>query len=279
MTSYRPLTDMMIMARPKVPFHGAFPSGSLVRMRDLLGVCITTPLLHVCAGRVRDYPFAGFGPNDRTLDLDQDLKPDYHTDAREIGALPGDLFPVGVVDGRALPVDHCHVRRVEKGNEPPVSDLWPAVLVDRPYTEEDAANYLGGKGADYFPDIHDLLRRCLTLVSPGGRVGVLDYVFPRPPRTGVRLVATTGMLQGYGNSIRGYYVYERLVAKDAPSEDGLPADAGAATDERPRSARTKGRRKGAKEPGPAAPAAEAPAPAPAPVPASVPAADAAMDII
>src|SRR5688572_3426160 len=77
--SYRPITDIWILARPKVKYYGAYPSGFLERARALLGVIPTDPVLHVCGGRAKDYPAKprGFGPNDRTLDLDAGLEPDY----------------------------------------------------------------------------------------------------------------------------------------------------------------------------------------------------------
>jgi hypothetical protein len=173
--SYRPITDVWILARPKVAYHGAFPSGFLSRARELLGVSIFDPVLHVCAGRVRDYPFRGFGPNDRTLDLDPLMAPDFCRDARE-------ALPVMVPDG------------------------WPALLVDRPYTREDASRYT--PGPDVLPEPNALLRNCLASVRPGGRVGFLDYYLPRPPKD-ARFVACVGVVVGYGNRMRCYSVFER----------------------------------------------------------------------
>lgn len=36
--SYRPITDFWILARPKVKYYGAYPSGFLERARALVGV-------------------------------------------------------------------------------------------------------------------------------------------------------------------------------------------------------------------------------------------------
>ena len=87
MPNYRPITDFWILARAKLKhgrrFYGAYPGGFLERARALLGVTINDPVLHVCAGRVRDYPYPrGIGPNDKTLDLDAAVEPDFVQDAR-----------------------------------------------------------------------------------------------------------------------------------------------------------------------------------------------------
>ena len=110
--TYRPITDMWILARPKVKYYGAYPSGFLERARALLGVTMDDTVLHVCAGRVRDYPFRGFGRKDRTLDLDSEVKPDYLRDCR---------YSLATYSGG-----------------------WPAILADPPYSEQDAMHYVSG---------------------------------------------------------------------------------------------------------------------------------------
>lgn len=202
MNSYRPITDVWLLGRPKVPYYGAYPSGFLERARALLGVGYLDPVLHVCGGRVRDYPFRGFGPNDRTVDLDPELKPDYLADVRRLGVDPGDLFPcpsdslwrLGQAPFPASAAGHPHL-------------FWPAVLADPPYSAEDAKHYRCAANA--FPARADLLRRCLSIVRPGGRVGFLDVIAPRPPKVGVRFVAAIPVLLGFGNQVRIYSVYER----------------------------------------------------------------------
>lgn len=192
--SYRPITDTWILARPKVKgWYGAFPSGFLGRARALLGVGIDDPVLHVCAGKVRDYPFDGFGPNDKTLDLDPEAKPDFLMDAREIR--PG--YP-------PAPCREC------SGNQS-CGEFWPAVLIDRPYTEEDAKHY-SPLVHDKLPNLNDLLKRCLSIVPPGGKVGVLDYFLPRPPKT-AKFTALVSVYVGFGNRARAYAVFEREVPK------------------------------------------------------------------
>lgn len=203
--SYHPIHDMWIMARPKVKYHGAYPSGFLSRARALLGVGHLDPVLHVCAGKVRDYPFAGFGPRDKTLDLDPALKPDFLMDARGIGM----KVHVETKKEEAYPSAH--------GVFVTSNGRWPAVLADRPYTSEDAAKY--APGADKLPDPHDLLRRCLEIVLPGGKVGFLDYVVPRPPKTGVTFTACVALFCGFGNRIRAFSVFEKRPPQTAAEKE------------------------------------------------------------
>lgn len=177
--SYRPICDTWILARSKTPYYGAFPAGFLGRARDLLGVGIEDSILHVCGGRVRDYPYKGLGKNDFTLDLDPDLQPDFLQDARdELPTCP--LVPSG---------------------------KWPAILIDRPYTEIDAAHY--EPGPDKLPDLNDLVKRSLQAVEIGGKVGSLDYMWPHPGKLG-REVATVGVGTGRNGRARWYIVFERL---------------------------------------------------------------------
>jgi hypothetical protein len=178
--SYRPICDTWILARAKVNYYGAYPAGFLHRARALLGVSDTDAVLHVCGGKVKDYPYRGFGPNDRTLDLDPACEPDYLQDAR-------DTLP-------AHPIDQHKMH-------------WDAVLIDRPYTEEDAAHYV--PGADSLPDLNDLLKRSLQIVPVGSKVGVLDYLWPHPGKYG-KEVAVVGVGTGRNNRARWFTVFERI---------------------------------------------------------------------
>jgi hypothetical protein len=186
--SYRPITDVWILARPKVKYYGAYPNGFLERAKALLGVTMRDAVLHVCGGHAKSYPNKRvIGPQDYTLDLDPDTKPDFLQDARD----PLPAFTA------------C--------------DKWPAILIDRPYTPEDAKFYY--PGPDKWPQVNALLRNALAAVRPGGKVGVLDYSLPQPPREGVRFVACVGVIVGYNNRMRVFSVFER--------EHGLPRAADA----------------------------------------------------
>ncbi len=175
--SYRPITDVWILARPKVKYYGAYPNGFLERARALLGVTPFDSVLHVCGGMARHYPAKprGFGPNDQTLDLDPALTPEYLQAATD-----------------AMP-------RQDGG--------WSALIADPPYTEADAEHYAPGAGA--FPSANKILRNMLDVVRVGGRVGMLHYVLPQPPRDGVRFVACVGVIVGFNNRMRCFSVFEK----------------------------------------------------------------------
>lgn len=181
MSNYRPICDVWILARPKVKYYGAYPSGFLSRARELLGVSISEPVLHVCGGHARKYPFRGFGPHDKTLDLRRDIEADFKQDARE-----------------PLPAFEPHF---EKHLNVP----WPAIIADPPYTLDDANEY---GMVSVFPDPARLLKNCIEAVRVGGRVGFLHYIWPRPPKN-ARSVACVGVVVGFGNRMRCYSVFER----------------------------------------------------------------------
>jgi len=220
--SYRPITDVWILGRPKAHYYGAYPSGFLERARALLGVTIHDPVLHVCGGKIREYQSGpmkckGLGPNDCTVDLDPALEPDFLLDVRRIGVSPGDVFPFWAPDydadfrlGGNITTDTFNV---VAGGEAPFGNTlarcpWHASLIDRPYTAEDAAHY--ATDADVLPNLNDLLRRTLSVTRVGGRVGVLDYVLPRPPREGVKFIALVAVSTGYDQRARWFSVFERL---------------------------------------------------------------------
>ena len=184
--SYRPICDVWILARSKVPYYGAYPAGFLHRARALLGVGPEDAVLHVCGGMVRKYPYRGFGVNDNTLDLDPACEPDYLQDAR-------DELPLRKGDGH----DGTYTELLP----------WDAVLIDRPYTEADAAHY--APGADKLPDLNDLLKRSLAVVPVGHRVGIIDYLWPHAGKYGQE-VAVVAVGTGRNNRARWFTVFERL---------------------------------------------------------------------
>jgi hypothetical protein len=178
---FRPITDVWILARSKVKYFGAYPAGFLSRARDLLGVGMEDQVLHVCAGKVRDYPYRGVGPNDVTMDLDESLKPDIVGDAA-----------VGLDYRRAI---HEH---------PQIQ----AVLADPPYTVEFAAHYQ--PGAEKFPSASKIVHHAILDVLPvGGRVGVLSLEWPRYPKKNARQIAVVAVYVGNGNLGRTFAVFER----------------------------------------------------------------------
>ncbi|MEA4884294.1 MAG: hypothetical protein VB144_11705 [Clostridia bacterium] len=108
---------------------------------------------------------------DYTVDLNPAMEPSLVADARDTG-LPAESFE--------------------------------AVLIDPPYTPEDATQY----GYEY-PEPKDLLREAWRLIKPGGRVGILHYIVPRPPAKDARLLALVSVVVGFGNRVRVFTVFEK----------------------------------------------------------------------
>lgn len=186
--TYRPITDVMILARPKHKYYGAYPAGFVERGRLMLGAQIDDTILHVCSGRVRDYPFAGVGPNDVTVDIDPKTKPDYVMDVRE-----------------CLPRNNSYHGR------------WRAMMVDTPYSEAEAANYTCGSAS--YPQPGPLLKLCLENVRPGGRVGFLHWQWPSPPKMVdgcvIKEVFVALVTTGRGSRARHYVVFEKVAPRAA----------------------------------------------------------------
>lgn len=213
--SYRPITDTWIMARAKLKhgekYYGAYLGGFPERARALLGVTLADPVLHVCSGKAQHYPYArGFGPNDKTLDLDPTNKPDFVHDARQ--PLPLRKAGFRTIRNAKAKVDceDCYApsgRVCVKHSTEDYMEPWPAILADPPYTEEDAAFYK--PGSESFPKPNLLLKNCIDAVRVGGRVGMIGYIWPSPPKNALS-VAAIGVLCGFNNRIRIYAVYERI---------------------------------------------------------------------
>ena len=180
--SYRPICDVWILARPKVKFYGAYPNGFLERALPMVGASEHDRVLHLCGGRAKSYPNERLVRNAVTVDCDPDTKPDILADLSWDGL-------------------HWIDEHGPRGQ-------WPAVLIDPPYTVDDHAKYACGDRVA-MPKANHLLRLGLQLVKPGGRVGVLHYVWPQPPREGARSVACIGVVCGFNNRMRCFSVFER----------------------------------------------------------------------
>lgn len=130
---------------------------------------------------VRKYPYRGLGPNDKTLDLDPLCEPDFHQDANK-------PFPL--------------YYDIDEG----MNGFWGAVLIDRPYTPEDADHYAPGQ--DLLPPVNLLLRHAIAVLPVGGKVGILDYLWPQPPKNAIE-VAVVGVGVGRNSRARWFTVFER----------------------------------------------------------------------
>lgn len=173
---YRPICDFWLLARARLKSgdkrYGSYLGGFPERARALLGATIEDPVLHVCGGMAREYPYAaGFGPNDKTLDMDATCDPDFLRDARD--PLPGG---------------------------------FKAMLCDPPYSVDDSRMY--SPGADAYPLPNKLVANMLAALQPGERCGIIHYILPSPPK-GSRFVAAVGIVPGFNNRVRIYSVFER----------------------------------------------------------------------
>lgn len=190
-TKSHPIHDIWILARAKLrdgkKYYGAYPAGFPERARIVLGVGLQTPLLHVCGGMARYYAYPnGFGPFDKTLDLDPATEPDFLQDARA----PWPLFDCGPGVG---------------------VDDWRAVLIDPPYSDQDADKYRVGRAV--LPTPTELLHRAVEATRPGARIGILLYHWARPV-VGLRQIGIYTVLTGCGNKARCFTVFERILVEE-----------------------------------------------------------------
>lgn len=170
--SFRPVTDVWILARPKVAYYGAYPCGFLSRARTLLGAKITDPLLHVCSGKAESYKGApGKGEHDLFLDITPELNPTYIHDAT-VSPYPGGPYNF--------------------------------ILADPPYSSEDALKYTHKE----YPPPTKILEACRDSLVSGGRVGILHYLWCRPPK-GLKSLAVVCVLVGFNNRGRLFSVFEK----------------------------------------------------------------------
>lgn len=178
--SYRPICDVWFLTRAKLKggkkYYGAYLGGFPERARALLGAGPLSSVLHVCGGMARFYPYpAGFGPNDKTMDMDPNTKPDYLADARK-------PFPVGA---------QRHI------------------LIDPPYSEDEAEHYWPGRAG--YPKPNLLVKNGMDALEIGGRVGIIHYQLPRCPPN-AKFIAAVGVLCGFNNRIRVFSVFEKRAA-------------------------------------------------------------------
>lgn len=115
-----------------------------------------------------------YGPNDKTLDIDPALQPDFCQDIKK-GIPPGD---------------------------------WKAILIDPPYTLDDAKHYSQFNG--FLPEPNELVRNAINSVEIGRCVGLLHYIVPACPKN-AKEVALIGVCMGHNNRIRCFSVFRRIL--------------------------------------------------------------------
>lgn len=176
--TYRPITDTWILGRCKHGYHGGFAVGFLERARELLPVTSDEGIWHFCSGRVQDYkgkvggiPLKGFSKNDLTFDVNANVKPDFVVDLRHLDEWAVDSTRVSF-----------YYYFDKSGTKLKFVARPRAILIDRPYDEENHNEYVKRYGCPpgTLPNPNELVRQALRIVQPGGRVAMLDFVHPRP---------------------------------------------------------------------------------------------------
>lgn len=183
--NYRPITDFWFLARAKLKggkkYYGSYLGGFPERARVLIGASLEEPMLHVCGGMAKHYPYAGgFGPLDETLDLDPDCDPDMLMDASI--AIPSQ--PRGALHGQS----------------------WAGILIDPPYSPEEAIHYQ--PGPDKYPKPNKVLELALDALPIGRKAGLIHYLLPRCPNQ-AKFTACVGICCGFNNRIRVFSVFEK----------------------------------------------------------------------
>jgi SAM-dependent methyltransferase len=205
--SYRPITDTWILARPKVPYYGAYPCGFLERARRFMPCLRTTPVLHACGGTATLYrdpagpAWKKLCPNDVTCDLAKVITLKDGTKVR-----PNLVWNVRT-NGLPSPYqfEQACVRDLVNGSDPEHYG-WRGIIADPPYTPDDATHY--EPGVEELPDPRQLVRDAMEVLAPGGRFGLLHYVWPKPP-SGMKCIAKCSVIVGFNNRERVYSVYEK----------------------------------------------------------------------
>lgn len=180
------MTDTWILARAKLKpkpdgsknsYYGAYLGGFPERARRLVGCSTQEPLLHVCGGMARLYPYAGgFCTKDQTLDLDPATAPDFCQDAMQ-------PFPILSTED------------------------WGGILIDPPYSLDDADKYTVGRAK--YPNPNTLVKNGIAALPIGRKVGIIHYLIPMCPKN-AKFVAIVGVFCGFNNRIRAFSVYERI---------------------------------------------------------------------
>lgn len=207
--SYRPICDLWALARARLKggrrYLGAYLGGFPERARVLIGCSINDPVLHVCGGMAKYYPYArGFGPNDRTLDIDPATEPDYLQDAR-------DAWPPYFTQTVSIPslIDHDDIQDGIRLQEIEVDESWAGIIIDPPYSETDADKY--NCGSKVYPKPNELIKRAMEVLPVGGKVGLIHYILPACPKN-AKFIACVGIICGFNNRIRVFSVFEKLEA-------------------------------------------------------------------
>jgi len=193
------MNDAWILARSKVKYYGAYPSGFLKRARrQLVGGDPEKIIWHIPGGMVREYNgtkggilLEGFGQDDKIIDLNPECDPDFEIDVRFLR----EHFIIPDYAKNIIEFKKDQFGRPD------------GIIIDRPYTLKDADHY--PPGADKFPQLSKLIKDCLEIVKPGCFVGAIDYEWPQLGKN-YREVFLHPVLTGRGNKIRLFSGWEKL---------------------------------------------------------------------
>lgn len=220
---YRPLRsgevrDTMILGRCKHGYHGGYPAGFLERARLLLvGGDQDASIWHIPGGKAKEYNgirggvhLTGYGKNDFTIDLDPNVKPDLCLDVRQLSShfIPqenGTLLFVPILQYAESELFEFYNTKPQHPNVR-VFIRPKAIIIDRPYDEENADQYAPGRIA--LPNLNKLLIDCLDIVNQGSLVGVLDYKWPNPsPSIQFEEVSVYSVSTGRGSTARWFTIW------------------------------------------------------------------------
>ncbi len=95
-----------------------------------------------------------------------------------------------LADGRALPL---------------ADGAWPGgILIDPPYSAHYARELYGVE----YPRPSQLLREAARVIAPGGRIGIVHYITPKPT-PGLTFVKAFGLSTGFDMPMRAISIYAR----------------------------------------------------------------------
>ncbi|AXX17434.1 hypothetical protein [Leptospira borgpetersenii] len=183
------------------------------RIRPLLvGGDPEATILHIPGGQAAEYngvkggiTLTGFGMNDLTVDLDSECNPDILCDVRKLCdrvVAKGDNIYFSPLIERFL-FDNGDNRQAT-----PLTFPRPkAAIIDRPYSESHAENYVPGKS--FLPNLNKLIRDTFEIIVPWGLVGVLDYKWPSPGKEQFKCIGLHPVLTGENNDIRLFSIWKR----------------------------------------------------------------------
>jgi len=94
---------------------------------------------------------------------------------------------------------------IADGTKLPFPDnAFGGVILDPPYSVEYAKDLYGVE----YPRPSHLLSEAARVVKPCGKIGILHFLVPMPPK-GCTVSGVTGVTQGCGYRIRAFTIYEK----------------------------------------------------------------------